>query len=72
MQLFTFNVTDLTEFDSPTWEQWLSDEDLPAVGKKLAHEIASSMPLLTHKGMCIAIYNDSGVAVSLVPLDPVQ
>jgi hypothetical protein len=72
MQLFTLNVTDLTEFDSPAWEQWLSAEDLPVIGPMVAREVAKSIPALTHRGMCIAIYDDSGVAVALVPLDAVQ
>ena len=72
MQLFTVNVTDLTEFDSPAWEQWLSTEDLPVVGPMLAREIAKSIPVLAHRGMCVAIYDDTGVAVALVPLDSLQ
>jgi hypothetical protein len=72
MQLFTLNVTDLTEFDSPAWEQWLSTEDLPVVGPALAREVAKSIPALVNRGMCIAIYDKSGIAVALVPLDSVQ
>jgi hypothetical protein len=72
MQLFTVNLTDLMEFDSPAWEQWLSTADLPIVGPLLAREIAEAIPVLAHRGMCIAIYDASGVAVSLIPLDAVQ
>jgi hypothetical protein len=72
MQLFSYNFTDLTTFESPPKEIWLNVQDLPNFGKRTAREMLAAVPDLEHKGLCIGIYDQSGEPVSYVPLDTLQ
>jgi hypothetical protein len=72
MQLFSYNFTDLTSFDSPTKEIWLDEEDLSDFGKRTAREILEAVPDLLNKGLCVGIYDQAGQPISFVPLDTLQ
>jgi hypothetical protein len=72
MQLFSYNFTDLTTFDSPQKEIWLDEKDLPDFGKRTARETLAAMPDLQHKGLCVGIYDEAGEPISYVPLDTLQ
>jgi hypothetical protein len=43
MQLFTVNITDLTEFDSPPCEEWLERDVVPYYAKLLARDVCRAM-----------------------------
>ncbi len=72
MQLFTFSITDLATFESLAYEEWLDKEDLPEFGSRFAQAMLAANPSLFHRGICIAVYDEAGIAVSVVPLDSVQ
>ena len=72
MQLFSYNFTDLTSFDSPSKEIWLDEKDLPDFGKRTAREMLAAVPGLLHKGLCVGIYDKAGEPISYVPLDTLQ
>jgi hypothetical protein len=69
MQLFSYNFTDLTSFDSPSKEIWLDEHDVPDFGKRTAREMLEASPDLLHKGLCVGIYDKAGDPISFVPLD---
>ncbi len=69
MQLFTLRITDLTTFESAPHEQWAEKEDLFEIGDRFAQAILAANPDFRHRGMCVAIYDDAGIAVSVMPLD---
>jgi hypothetical protein len=72
MHLFSFSITDLTTFESVPYEEWVEMEDLPDVGKRFARTMLAANPDFRHRGMCVAIYDEAGKAVSVMPLDPLQ
>jgi hypothetical protein len=72
MQLFTFSITDLTTFESIPHEEWVDKEDLLEVGNRFAQAMLAENPDFCHRGMCVAIYDEAGMAVSVMPLDPLQ
>lgn len=72
MQLFTFSITDLTTFESVPHEEWVETEDLLDAGKRFARAMLAANPDFHHRGMCVAIYDEAGQAVSVMPLDPLQ
>jgi hypothetical protein len=72
MQLFTYNFTNFSDFSSPSLETWLAPHELYQFAKVVAQEMLFAQPDLVHKGMCVAIYNGEGAAVSLAPLDTVH
>jgi hypothetical protein len=72
MELFTFSITDLTSFESVPHEEWAEREDLPDIGKRYARTMLAANPDFRHRGMCVAIYDEAGKAVSVMPLDPLQ
>lgn len=72
MQLFSYNFTDLTSFDSPPKEIWLDEEDLPDFAKRTAREMLEAVPDLLYKGLCVGIYDERGQPISYVPLDTLQ
>jgi hypothetical protein len=69
MKCFSYNLTDLTTFESPCTEVWLEREALPAFATGFAREILDVVPDLSNKGLCVGIYDQDGEAVSFVPLD---
>ena len=72
MQMCTYSVTDLTDYESATFEIALDWQDAPAFGARIARELLSALPHLSRKGMCIAVYDSEGDPITIVPLDPIQ
>ena len=72
MQLFTYNFTNFIDFSSPSMEMWLAPHELYQFASVVAREMLSAVPGLVHKGMCVAIYDVDGAAVSMAPLDTVH
>jgi hypothetical protein len=73
MQLFSYNFTDLTSFDSPLKKIWLEEEaSLREFGTRTAREVLAAMPDLQNKGLCIGLYDEAGEPISFVPLDMLQ
>jgi hypothetical protein len=69
MQLFSYNFTDLTSYNSPSEEVWRAREDLFGFASRVAREMLAAVPGLTNKGLCVAVYDEAGQAISYVPLD---
>ena len=72
MQLFTLSITDLTTFESIPHEAWAETEDLFEVGNRFARAMLAVNPSFRRRGMCVAIYDEAGIAVSVMPLDTLQ
>ncbi len=72
MQLFTLSITDLTTFESVAHEEWAEKEDLFEIGNRFARAMLAANPNFRHRGMCVAIYDEAGIAVSVMPLDTLQ
>jgi hypothetical protein len=69
MQLFTLSITDLTTFESVPHQQWAEREDLFDIGNRFALIMLAENPSFRHRGMCVAIYDEAGTTVSVMPLD---
>jgi hypothetical protein len=73
MQIFTYSITDLTEYESePIEVTFETDDEAVTYGAVVAHEMLARMPDLTYKGMCITVLDEQGETISIVPLDPVN
>ena len=72
MQLFTLSITDLATFESVPHEEWAEKEDLSEIGNRFARAMLAANPDFRHRGMCVAIYDEAGMAVSVLPLDTLQ
>lgn len=73
VQIFTFILTDLTDFEAePIKIELESSEEAGTYGVNVAREMLEQMPELGSRGMCILIRDESGKTVSIVPLDPVS
>jgi len=72
MQLFTLSITDLTTFESVPHEEWAEREDLFEIGNRFARLMLAANPDFRHRGMCVAIFDETGMAVSVMPLDTLQ
>ena len=72
MQLFTLRITDLTTFESAPHEQWAVKEDLFEIGDRFVQAMLAANPNFRHRGICVAIYDEAGIAVSVMPLDTLQ
>jgi hypothetical protein len=72
MQLFILSITDLTTFESVPHEEWAEKEDLFEIGHRFARAMLAANPDFRHRGMCVAIYDEAGMAVSVMPLDTLQ
>jgi hypothetical protein len=72
MQLFTLSITDLTSFETVPHEEWAEKEDLFRIGNRFARAMLAANPDFRHRGMCVAIYDEAGMAVSVLPLDTLQ
>ena len=70
MQLFTLSITDLTTFESVPHEA--EKEDLFEIGNHFARVMFAVNPSFRRRGMCVAIYDEAGIAVSVMPLDTLQ
>ena len=60
------------DFSSPSMEMWLAPHELYQFASVVAREMLSAVPGLVHKGMCVAVYDVDGAAVSMAPLDTVH
>ena len=69
MQLFTLSITDLTTFKSVPHEEWAEKEDLFEIGNHLARVMFAVNPSFCRRGMCVAIYDEAGIDMSVMPLD---
>jgi hypothetical protein len=72
MQLFTVSITDLITFESVPHEEWAEKEDLFEIGNRFARALLDANPNFWHRGLCVAIYDEAGIAVSVMPLDTLQ
>jgi hypothetical protein len=72
MQLFILSITDLTSFESVPHEEWAEKEDLLEIGNRFARSMLAANPDFRHRGMCVAIYDEAGIPVSVMPLDTLQ
>jgi hypothetical protein len=72
MPLFTYQLTDLTTFDSPPKQVWAEEGDLPVLATRLVREMLEVVPDLTNKGVCVTIFDQDGQAIKYVPLDTLQ
>ena len=72
MQLFTLSITDLTTIESVPHEEWAEKEDLFEIGNRFARAMFAVNPGFRRRGMCVAIYDEAGIAVSVMPLDTLQ
>jgi hypothetical protein len=72
MQLFTLSITDLTTFESVPQKEWAEEEDLFEIGNRFARSMLAANPNFRRRGMCVAIYDEVGIAVSVIPLDTLQ
>ena len=53
-------------------ETWLAPHELYQFARVVAQEMLFAQPNLVHKGMCVAIYDGDGAAVSVAPLGTVH
>jgi hypothetical protein len=72
MELFSYKFTDLLGFSSPSMEMWLAPAELLEFVSTVAQEMLAAQPGLVDKGICVAVYNSGGTAVSMVPLGTVH
>jgi hypothetical protein len=68
---YTYNITDLTDFDSEPIEIVLEGEPREFAAL-LANKVLSNRPDLSCLGVCIAVYDEQGDPAAIVPLDKVQ
>jgi hypothetical protein len=57
---------------SPSLEMWLAPTELLEFASIVAQHMLAAHPDLIDKGICIAVYNSGGIAVSMVPLGTVH
>jgi hypothetical protein len=50
-------------------EQWAEKEDLFEIGDRFVRAMLAANPSFCHRGICVAIYDEAGIAVSVMPLD---
>jgi hypothetical protein len=67
VQIFTFILTDLFDFEAePIKVELESEEKAGKYGFNVASELLKQMPDLGSRGMCVLIRDDSGKTVSIV------
>jgi hypothetical protein len=72
MELFSYKFTDLLDFSSPSMEMLLAPAETTEFASTLAQQMLAAQPDLVDKGICIAVYDSGGTAVSMVPLGTVH
>ena len=65
-------LADLSRHCFPLIDVELDNGDAREFAVLGANQLLSDRPDLTHRGMAIAIYDDKGKPVSIVPLDHLQ
>lgn len=58
MAKFSYNVTNLIDYESELIDVELNDGDAREFAVLVANQLLSDRPDLTHRGMAIAIYDD--------------
>jgi hypothetical protein len=53
-------------------EMWLAPAELLEFASTVAQEMLAAQPGLVDKGICVAVYDSGGTAVSMVPLGTVH
>jgi hypothetical protein len=69
MQLFTYNFTNSVNYTSPSMEMWLAPDELSQFARLLVQEKLVAQPDLAHRGICVAIYDRDGTAVTTARFD---
>jgi hypothetical protein len=69
VKCFTYNITDLSSFESPSTEVWIDRGELREFAAGIARDMLKALPDLTNKGMCVGIYTREGEPISYIPLD---
>lgn len=72
MRTLTFTIADFTSFQSPSLAISLDDEEVGEFTAMVARGFIVAMPYLDLTGLCVALYNEAGDPISIVPLDSVQ
>jgi hypothetical protein len=72
MERFTYSITDLDDYESEPVTLELEKEEAIAFAAEMACEVLKSEPRLKLKGMCVALFDDRGDPISIVPLDTLQ
>jgi hypothetical protein len=72
VQLFTLSITDLTTFESVPHEEWAEKDNLFEIGNRFARAMLAVNPSFRRRGKRVAIYDEAGIAVSVMPLDTLQ
>ena len=70
MQLFAFSITDLTTLRIHS--SGVEKEDMFEAGNRFGRAMLAANPEFRHRGTCVAIYDEAGLAVSVMPLDSLQ
>jgi hypothetical protein len=68
MPAYSYSLTDLDQYETEAIEIALPSEEIFDFGATLAREVATSMPDLKYKGMCVVLYDHRGSALSIVPI----
>ena len=69
MQLFTYNFTNSVNYTSPSMEMWLAPHELSQFARLLVQEMLVAQPDLAQRGICVAIYDRDGIAVTTAPFN---
>jgi hypothetical protein len=72
MEPYSYKFTDLFDFSSPSMEMMLAPDEILQFASTLADEMLAAQPDLVDKGICVAVYDTGGTAVSMVPLGTVH
>jgi hypothetical protein len=70
MQLFAFSIMDLTTLRIHSSR--VEKEDMFEAGNRFGRAMLAANPEFRHRGTCVAIYDEAGLAVSVMPLDSLQ
>jgi hypothetical protein len=72
MEPFTYKFTDLLNFSSPSMDLLPAPAEILEFASTLAQQMLAAQPDLVDKGICVAVYDSGGTAVSMVPLGTTQ
>jgi hypothetical protein len=72
MERYSYEFTDLFNFSSPSMDMLLAPAEIVEFASTLAEHMLAARPDLADKGICVAVFNSGGTAVSVVPLGTVH
>ena len=72
MRTFIVSVTDLITYESPPLAVCMEATEVTAFAESTARDLLRAMPGLALRGMCIAVYDENELPISIRPLDRVQ